>query len=277
MYEAHWQLTTKPFEPSGDAPWYYPSESHQAAILKLRYALESRRSAALLTGGTGLGKSMLIGALKKQLAEQCSPFAHVVLPQISTRELLAYIANELGAPLLDSATFSTEESLRRIQLVLAEAAETGKRPVLAIDEAHLLMDSAATEVLRLLLNLSDEGPAVLTILLVGQTSLLPALDRQPALEERLSVKVLLRPLTLDETTSYVMHRLSAAGARREIFTTDALTRIHELAGGNPRRINRLCDLVLLMGFAEERDRIRAEQIEQVSNELVTVIPDHTDW
>ncbi len=277
MYEAHWHLTTKPFEPSGDTPWYYPSEPHQAALLKLRYAVESRRSAALLTGGTGLGKSMLIGALRKQLAERCGPFAHVVLPQVSTRELLAYIANELGAPLIDSATLSAEESLRRVQLVLAEAAQSGKHPVLAIDEAHLFVDPAATEVLRLLLNLSDEGPANLTILLIGQTSLLTVLDRQPALEERLSVKVLLRPLTLDESSSYIMHRLGAAGARREIFTTDALNRIHELAGGNPRRINRLCDLVLLMGFAEQRERIRAEQVEQVSNELVTVTPDQTEW
>lgn len=273
MYEAHWQLTTKPFEPAGDAPWYYPSEVHQGALLKLRYVLESRRSAALVTGGTGLGKSMLIAALKKQLADRCSPFAHVVLPQISTRELLAYIANEFGAPLLDSATFTTEESLRRLQLVLAEAQQTGKHPVLAIDEAHLLVDSSALETLRLLLNLSDGGPANLTILLVGQTSLLPALDRQPALEERLSVKVLLRPLTVEETSSYIMHRLAAAGARHEIFTADALSTIHDLTGGNPRRINRLCDLVLLIGFAEERQRIGAEQVEQVSNELVTVAPE----
>jgi general secretion pathway protein A len=273
MYEAHWQLTTKPFEPSGGGPWYYPSEVHQGALLKLRYMLESRRSAALVTGGTGLGKSMLIASLKKQLADECSPFAHLVLPQASTRELLAYIANELGAPMLDSATLSAEESLRRVQLVLADAQQTGRHPVLAIDDAHLLVEASALETLRLLLNLSDGGPAGLTILLVGQTSLLPALDRQPALEERLSVKVLLRPFTIEETSSYVMHRLAAAGARHEIFTSDALTTIHDLSGGNPRRINRLCDLVLLIGFAEERQRIRAEQVEQVSNELVTVTPE----
>ncbi len=89
-------------------------------------------------------------------------------------------------------------------------------------------------------------------MLVGQTALLPVLDRMPALEERLGVKCLLRPLNTDETASYVSHRLSAAGASREIFTPDALTRLHQLARGNPRRINRLCDLALLVGFAEEQ-------------------------
>jgi type II secretory pathway predicted ATPase ExeA len=83
----------------------------------------------------------------------------------------------------------------------------------------------------------------------------------------------LRPFTVEETTSYIMHRLTAASARREIFTTEALARVHELTGGNPRRINRLCDLVLLIAFAEERPRIGPEQVEQVSNELVTVAPE----
>lgn len=273
MYESHWQLAAKPFEPTGDAPWYYPSEVHQGALLKLRYVLESGRAAALITGGTGLGKSMLVSTLKKQLEPRCVPFAHLVLPQMPTREMLAYIANELGAPQVEPATFSIEESLRRIQCLLADIAKSGKHAVLALDECHLMADSHSLETIRLLLNLSDNAPAPLTVLLVGQTSLLPALDRQPGVEERLSVKVLLRPFTVEETTSYVMHRLAAAGARQEIFTTEALARIHELTGGNPRRINRLCDLVLLITFAEERSRIGTEQVEQVSNELVTVSPE----
>lgn len=273
MYESYWQLDAKPFEPTGDAPWYYPSEVHQGALLKLRYVLESGRSAALITGGTGLGKSMLVETLRKQLAERCTPFAHVVLPQMPTREMLAYIANELGSPHVEPATYSIEESLRRLQCLLAELTKTGRRAVLAIDEAHLLVDSNSLETIRLLLSLSDNTTAPLTILLVGQTSLLPVLDRQPSLEERLSVKVLLRPFTVEETTSYIMHRLASAGARHEIFTTEALARVHELTGGNPRRINRLCDLVLLIGFAEERTRIGAEQVDQVSQELVTVAPE----
>ena len=43
MYENYWQLLAKPFEGSGDPRFYYPSEVHQGALLKLRYAIESRR------------------------------------------------------------------------------------------------------------------------------------------------------------------------------------------------------------------------------------------
>jgi general secretion pathway protein A len=273
MYEAYWQLTTKPFEPHGDAKWYYPSEVHQGALLKLRYVIEAGRSAALIAGGTGLGKSMLIAALRQQLTEQCKPFAHVVLPEMSTRETLAYIANELGATLVEPATFSIEESLRRLQCLLADVAQSGKRAVLAIDEAQISATSCLPETVRLLLNLGETMNTPLTILLVGSPSLLPTLDRQPSLEERLSIKVLLRPFNVEESASYIMHRLAAAGARHEIFTTEALSKIHDLTGGNPRRINRLCDLVLLIGFAEQRPRIDAEQVEQVAGELVTVTPE----
>jgi type II secretory pathway predicted ATPase ExeA len=108
---------------------------------------------------------------------------------------------------------------------------------------------------------------------VGQPQLLPALERMPGLESRLGVKCLLRPLNLEETISYVTHRLNAAGASHEIFTPEALTMLYQLTDGNPRRINRLCDLALLIGYAEEQMRINAPHIEAVANELVTVAPE----
>jgi general secretion pathway protein A len=113
----------------------------------------------------------------------------------------------------------------------------------------------------------------MTVLLVGQPSLLPVLDRMPELDERLAVKCLLRRLTLEETISYVHHRLQATGASREIFDVSALEAVHNLSLGVPRRINRLCDLALLIGFAEERTTITHQQIEAVSQELVAVVPE----
>jgi general secretion pathway protein A len=113
----------------------------------------------------------------------------------------------------------------------------------------------------------------MTVLLAGQPAVLPILDHMPELDERLAVKCLMRRLNLEETISYVQHRLQAAGAQRELFRTDALEAVHELALGVPRRINRLCDLALLIGFAEERDQLGHEQIESVAEELVAVVPE----
>ena len=166
-----------------------------------------------------------------------------------------------------------DEHVRRLQTFLAENAARGRQAVLAIDEAHLLAEDGLLDTVRLLLNFDVGARPAWTLLLVGQPSLLPAIDRSPAFEDRLAVKCLLRPLTLDETISYVSHRMIAAGAKREVFTHEALSALFHASGGNPRRINRLCDLALLIGFAEELRTLAASHIEAVATELVTLSPE----
>ena len=129
------------------------------------------------------------------------------------------------------------------------------------------------ETMRLLLNFQVDMQPALTLLLVGQPSLLANLDRMSGLEERLGVKCLLRPFTEEETLSYISHRLTNAGGDAGIFQQAALEAIHALSSGVARRINRLCDLALLIGFADQLEQIAAEQIESISAELVTVMPD----
>lgn len=273
MYEAYWQLQCRPFENGADPRFYYPSEVHQGALLKLRYAVENRRGAALVTGGSGSGKTLLLHTLRRQLPESFAPLAHLVFPQMSSRELLSYLADELAPPSDRSGNPGVDESLRRLRQALSAGAAKGQHAVLAIDEAQTLLEGNALETVRLLLNLEEAGQPLFTLLVVGQPALLPVLERMPALEERFGVKCLLRPLTADETASYVNHRMLAAGARREIFLPDALAALHEITRGNPRRVNRLCDLSLLIGYAEEQSAIAAAQIDAVAGELAAVTPE----
>jgi general secretion pathway protein A len=186
MYKAYWQLNSRPFENCTDARFYYPSDVHQGALLKLRYAVENERGAALLAGLAGTGKTLLVNSLRRQLAECFSPFVHLVFPQMASSELLAYLAAEIGALPNPSAAVPVDESVRRLQHFLIENARRGRHAVIAVDEAHLLVDSEALESLRLLMNFESAKPA-LTLLLVGQPQLLPAIERLPGLEARLGV------------------------------------------------------------------------------------------
>jgi general secretion pathway protein A len=101
-------------------------------------------------------------------------------------------------------------------------------------------------------------------------NLISAIGRLSSLDERLSAKVLLRALSPEETAGYVRHRLTAAGAKREIFTADAIEALHYLGHGVPRQINRLGDLALVVGFADRLPRLAAREIETISEELVAV-------
>jgi general secretion pathway protein A len=270
MYLNYWQLAAKPFEPIVDRAAFYANEATEGALLKLRYALESRRPAFALAGPPGVGKTLLVRLLLAELNDTFRPRAQLVFPQMSSRDLLAYLAEQLGAPPAEPALHTTEESVRRLEFLLAQNARQGRHAVVVVDEAHLLEDCGTLETLRLLLNFEHESRPALSLLLVGQMGLISAIGRLPSLEERLAAKALLRSLTVDETAGYVKKRLTAAGATREIFSDESIESLHYLSHGVPRQINRLGDLALVVGFADRLPRITAKEVEAVSEELVTI-------
>ena len=265
MYTAYWKLNARPFDNGCDPQFYYPSESHQVTLLKLRYALDHPRGAALLAGVAGLGKSLLAQTLLADLPESFGPLVYVKFPQMSPPQLLALIAEELTGRNMDNAT--ADRSVLAIQRTLSKNEQEGRRAVIVLDEAHLLRDTDALETLRLLMNFAPSW----TLVLVAQPALLPVLERTPELEERIGVQCLLRPLSVEESIGYISHRMSAAGAAdvESIFDPAALDVMHQLSGGIPSRINRLGDLALLIGFAEEQRRVTADHVAAVADELLT--------
>jgi type II secretory pathway predicted ATPase ExeA len=270
MYLDYWQLKQQPFEPVVSRAGFYPCEAQEAALVKLRYAVENQRGAALLAGPSGSGKTMLVHLLREGLAKNFAPIVHLVFPQMSGRDLLVYLAEQLGTPPADPPRHTVEESVRRLEFFLSQNAAHGSHTLVVVDEAQLLEDCGALETLRLLLNFEVAGRPTLTLMLVGEMNLLSAVSRLPSLEERVGVKALLRALTAEETAAYIRHRLEAAGATREIFTAEAVEAIHYLSHGLARQINRLADLTLLVGFADRLPRITADQVEAVSEELVMI-------
>jgi len=279
MYEEYWQLQTKPFEPpvTGDAEGgvspFFASEAHQGALLKLRYAIQQRRAAAVIAGPGGIGKTLLVERLVQEFDESVTPIARVVFPQMSERDLLCYLADRFGAPLPVQPRWSTDESIRRLEEFFHANLQADRHAVLVIDEAHLLEDTGLLETLRLLLNLGTGTAPAFTVILIGQMGLLSALGRTPALEERVAVKTLLRPFSVEETAQYIQYRLTAAGGQREIFDQTAIETMHVLTGGIARRIDRLGDLALVIGFADGRPTIDGDHIASVSRELLTVTPE----
>jgi type II secretory pathway predicted ATPase ExeA len=265
MYESHWNLHCRPFESGADPRLFYPNEAHQGALLKLRYAIEGRRGAALLVGEPGVGKTLLVRLLDQHLPESIQPRGVVLYPQLPVAELIASAADALDCPPADGGTL--ELQVRRIQRHLLDRARQGQHTLLVVDEAHLIEAPRGFEALRLLLNFEHEGSPALTLLLVGHATLVPLLERLPQFDGRLAVKCVLRPLTADETFAYVHHRLHAAGAEQPVFTSEAVQCLHELTRGNPRAINRLCDLALLLGFAEDHRSLSAEHVAAAAGEL----------
>lgn len=273
MYLDYWQLDERPFEPAEPtSAELFVSESQEGALSKLRYAIENGRALSALAGPSGVGKTLVV----ERLAAKVKPsrLAHLVFPLMSGRELLAYLADRVGAPAIDSATDAPtggiEESVRRIEHFAASLDTGSKRPLIVIDEAHLLEDTGALETLRLVTNFTAGGTPALSLLLVGQMRLLSCLARHPAIDERLAVKTLVRGFTANETADYVRHRLKQAGSTRELFEPGALERVFTHTGGVARQIDRLCDLALVVGMSDATPSITRDQVDAVQRELVCV-------
>lgn len=274
MYENHWQLTTRPFANWYQSGFYYPSHVHQTAGLKLRYAIEGKQAAVVLCGESGMGKSTLVQTLSSQLPEEMAPVTRIVFPQLSGEQWIGYLVDKLtGIP--GQPTEPTRLTLARLESFLEKNVADGLHAVLVIDESHLLDMQEQWETLRLLMNFSGpqmESESAVTLVFVGHPTLLNTIEQNRALDDRIAVKCLLSRFSPTETAAYIQHRLSAAGrAAQEIFTPEAVDAIHHRSSGIPRRINRLADLALMVGFAEDLTQIGAEHIEGVHTELAVPI------
>jgi|EndMetStandDraft_8_1072994.scaffolds.fasta_scaffold205266_2 general secretion pathway protein A len=269
MYQSYWQLDGRPFEQTSDERFYFAAQSQRGAFLKLRYVLENRRGAALLAGESGLGKTLLVQKLCEELGDAFAPRVHLVYPQMPADQLLTYVADQLTGQ-YSPLTANIDQSVRRIEKFLRANAEAKQHAIIAIDEAHLLASNQTFEAIRLLMNFQMDGEPLATFLFAGQTALALAVQRLPALDERIAVTCVLNRFTTAETGLYIQHRLSAAGAKRTIFDSSAVEAIFQLTHGIPRRINRLCDLALLVGYGEELPGLSAAHIESIHQELIGV-------
>jgi len=267
MHEAHWRLSRPAFECDSDGTFYFPSRAHDGALLKLRYVVEHHKGVGMLVGGHGSGKTYLTQRLMHELGHETHHFARIVFPALDPRDLLCDIAVRLGAERETEATGEGLDGLlRATERRLRQLTAAARHPVLVIDEAHVL-DVEQLQVLQLLLNLNDGAGVPLSLVLAGHVELAARVQRSGGLESRVAARCALAPLTPDETSEYVRHRLHVAGRHSCPFTEDALATIFELSQGAPRRINQVCDLALLIGFADERRELTAVDVSAAAAEL----------
>src|SRR3989338_1880768 len=257
MYTEYCGLQRKPFDNTPDPEFLYRSSQHEEALARLLYAVRERKGLAVLTGVFGCGKTVLGQELLRELSEDRYRIGFINYPLLSHIEFLLAIAKSLGG--YDLPTKKTEVLvnfvLDSLNSVLLNNARDGKDSVIIIDEAHAIEDNQIFESLRLLLNFQLPDRFLLTLLLSGQPELREKLDLNKQLAQRVAIKCHLANLDLKDSIGYIIHRIKVAGRDEPIFTKEAMEAIYEHAGGIPRRINRLCDMCLLSGFAKNLSQI----------------------
>lgn len=266
MYENFYSLSGKPFQLSPDARFFFNSSGHNRAMAYLRYGLRQGEGFIVITGGIGTGKTMLVSNLFNELTDENVVAAQLVSTQINEDEVLRLISASFG---LAHEGLSKAALLRNLEAFFRARRAEGRRVLLVVDEAQNLPPRSIEE-LRMLSNYQEDGQALLQSFLLGQLELKQTLQSagMEQVRQRIIAGYHLRPLDRDELLAYVEHRLALVGWRNDpAISTEAFDAIHESTGGVPRRVNNLCDRLLLFGSLEEIHDLDESHVQTVVSEM----------
>lgn len=200
---AHFGLSGVPFtrEIPPARMWRHPGLDE--LVSDLEATISARESAAVIAP-SGAGKTALIRRLADQLPEARFRIADIKVTAVGNRDLYRSLARALGI----EPSGAWPSILERLQAhAKAMASTEARRTVLIIDEAQDMRPSVLST-LRMLTNFQLDSELLISLILVGDSSLETLLHRpdMEALRSRLACVVRLRLLSRTETKDYIDHR-----------------------------------------------------------------------
>lgn len=266
MYESFYGLSGKPFQLNPDPSFYFGSRGHKRAYAYLEYGLYQNEGFIVITGEIGAGKTTILRSLLQQLDPTKVVAAQIVSTQLDADDLLRSVGAAFGLPVrsVDKAVL-----LASLEAFLCQLTMDKKRALLVVDEAQNLSPRAMEE-LRMLSNFQLGDQALLQSFLVGQPELRDTMQSasMQQLRQRVIASYHLGPLDQEETQAYIEHRLKHVGWKDDPhFEPGCFELIHALTGGIPRRINTLCNRLLLAGFLGEKHSLDKSDVEAIAREI----------
>ena len=266
MYESYYGFYSKPFQLNPDPSFFFSSRGHRRAMAYLEYGLHQSEGFIVITGEVGAGKTTLVRSLLQRLDATKVVAAHLVSTQIDADDILRLVAAAFGLP---AKNVDKADLLLQLEAFLVKLTAGGKRALLLVDEAQNLTPRAVEE-LRMLSNFQLEDHALLQSFLIGQPEFQRTMQSEHMLQlrQRVLASYHLGPMDPAETKAYIEHRLNRVGWQGDPrIEPSAFDLIHTEAGGIPRRINTLCDRLLLAGFLADKHTINADDVTTVAGEM----------
>lgn len=231
----------------------------------LVYGVRQDEGFIVITGEIGAGKSMLARSLAQQVASQNVVLAEVVTTSLAADDVVRMVASAFGLRDMENKA----ALLRELEQFLKACSRQGKKALLLVDEAQNL-PAASLEELRMLSNFTYANKPLLQTFLLGQPEFRSTLQG-PAMEQlrqRVIASCHLGPMDAAETKAYIAHRMLKVGWNGDpSFSDDAFAAIFQHTGGVPRKINMLCDRLMLMGRLDEKHAFNSNDVTEVIAEL----------
>lgn len=267
MYETYFGFSAPPFLLNPDPGFYFDSKGHSSALSYLKFGLYQAEGFIVVTGDIGAGKTTLVRTLLSDIDTEKVVAAQLVSTQLEAGDLLRSAISAFGIPLKGN---TKAELISTLEAYLTLLATQKKRAVLIVDEAQNLSRDAIEE-LRMLSNFQFGNQALLQSFLIGQPELREMLLSRSLeqLRQRVIASYHLGPMDREETRRYVEHRLTKVGwtGAHPKFDDDAFDELYQWTSGTPRRINLLCNRVLLSTFLSGGTEITASAVARIAMEI----------
>ena len=250
MYHKYYNFSDKPFRLNPDPRVFFSSKTHKRALSYLRYGIEQGEGFIVITGDVGTGKTTLVSRLLRSLRTSNYIVANIVSSNLRPTDLLRMVSAELE---LSYEETSKAVLLKNLELFFKSCMEQGKRVLIVVDEAQNLT-SKSLEELRMLSNIQWNGRQLTQSFLLGQKEFRTLLRSHgfEQLRQRVIATYHLRPLDKEETKDYIIFRLKMVGWNDDPLIEDSVfENIYGYTRGVPRKVNLLCDRILLYGSLEE--------------------------
>lgn len=267
MFNDFYGLTGRPFQLTPDPTFYFESLTHRKALSYLSYGLAQGEGFVVITGEVGAGKSTLVAHLMATIDPARLTAAQIVTSKLDGEELVHVVAQAFGL-IVDG--HDKASALGAIEAFLHDEARAGRRCLLVVDESQNL-EFDALEELRMLSNFQLGAHPLLQTLLLGQPEFRDMIQDHPQLEQlrqRVIAAHHLEAMELGEVQPYIEHRLKCVGwTGNPQFDQRVFTELYEASGGVPRRINQICNRLMMLGAVEQRTRIDGAMLSGVLEEL----------
>jgi putative secretion ATPase (PEP-CTERM system associated) len=266
VYEELFGLSGKPFQLNPDPAFFYGSRGHKRAFAYLQYGVHQSEGFIIITGEVGAGKTTLVRSLLEQIDPSRLVAAQLVTTQLDAEDLLRSVAVAFGLPIRGT---DKAQQLAELEAFLTSLVPQGKRALLIVDEAQNLTGRAIEE-LRMLSNFQLGTQGLLQSFLVGQPELRALMQgpQMQQLRQRVIASYHLGPMDRAETQAYVEHRLRHVGWSSDPrFEHAAFDAIYSFSAGIPRRINTLCNRLLLAAALSEEHVISAASVDATADEM----------
>lgn len=238
----------------------YRSSSFQEACARLQIGLENE-DVVLLSGAVGSGKSNVLRYFAHSLDPNDYRIIYIAADSFKIGEIAKLALTSLNV----EVPYTSSAAIRKLRHTIIKLnREKSIKPLLLIDETQELPTSTLVS-LKNLLNYNMDSEILLFLVLCGQNSIYEKLGypQLEALNRRIRIRYVLRPLAMEETGSYISHQMKTCGVEQSVFSDDTKAAMFQHSKGILSEINAICFELLIYAVSQSKQIIEPSMLDVV--------------